>query len=132
MKTIMSKQEKIKYINEKYNADYKFSTSGRIYEMGMGKKIFTKFDDIVSHYEGRERERNAQENAKIVFLYIEKNGGIIIYKSIYGSRYYDYKGYRVRISNHSWTSEKHNEPDVNLYSNEKNGACEMIEKLKKL
>jgi hypothetical protein len=131
-KKLKEKIEKINEINKKYNQDYQFNVSGRIFRSYMGKKLWFTFDEIVKDWESFEREKNARENVKKASEFIEKNGGEIIYKSMYGSKYYSYKGYKVRISNHHWTSEKHDDPDYNIYSYKKDGHISMIEEIKKI
>ena len=128
----MNKQDKINEINAKYNQDYQLGKNGRIFTLFMGKKIWQSFNEVVSSYRATERERNSEVNAKRVFDYIESVGGECTYKSMFGSRYYDYKGFKVRVSNHDWTSENHVNPDVNLCSYEDGGYVEMIKKLRSL
>ena len=131
----MKKQDKINKVNEinaKYSQNYQFNDSGRIFTMFMGKKQWHKFDELVERWERFEKERNADANVKATCLFIEENGGKCTYKSMYGAKYYDFKGYKVRISNHHWTSDNHLDPDVNLCSYEVNGHIEMINKLKSL
>jgi len=125
----MRKQEKINEINEKYQQNYMINKSGRIYTIFMEKKQWHKFDEIVTTWENHERMKNSNANVKKVCEFIEKNGGEFQCKSMYGSVYYIYKGHKIRVSNHDWTSEKHIEPEINLCSYEKDGHIELIKKL---
>ena len=126
------KAQQIEQINAKYGQSYQISNSGRIFTMFMGEKFWHKFDEVIARWDNFEKVRIAEENVKVTSLFIEQNGGECFYKSCYGSRYYDYNGYKVRISDHHWTSEKHRGCDINLCSYNAKGYIEMIEKLKSL
>jgi len=130
MKT--SKQEKINEINSKYDQNYILNESGRIYTTFMNKKMWFKFDELVQRWENFDRERNADKNAKVVCEFITKKGGDLTYTSIHGSFYFNFKGFKIRVSNHDWTSEYHLSPDVNLCSYSENGHEEMISKFQKI
>ena len=125
----MINQDKINEINKKHNQDYKLSKSGRIYSEFMGKKQWYKLDEIISRLNELELERNANNNVKITCKFIEEKGGKLTYKSMYGSNYYDFNGFKVRVSNHEWTSDKHVDADINLCSYDIDGYIEMIGKL---
>lgn len=123
----MNKTETIEEINKKYEQDYRLTRSGRVYSEFMGKKVYHKFDELVEKWESFEREKNARENARRATEYIESKGAEIRTKSMYGSVYFSYKGYIVRISNHHWTSEMHDECDYNIVNYEEGGYVKMIE-----
>jgi hypothetical protein len=130
-----SKQEKlkkIKQINLKYNKDYKLADNGRIYSVFREKKQWYNIDELIKRWGNFEREKNANINAKKTCEFLEKNGGELFYKSTYGSNYYHFHGYKVRVSNHDWISEKYTKPDINLCSYEVGGYEEMIKELKKM
>jgi len=125
-------KEIINTINEKYEQNYQVSDNGGIYTIFMGKKQYYKLDEIVLRWENFEREINSRENSKIVSNYIESINGELIYSSVYGSHYYNLKGYKVRVSNHDWTSDYHMQPDINLCNYNKLGYTEMINELNEL
>jgi hypothetical protein len=100
-------------------------------------KRYQNFEDFYSDIKTRERNSIERENAKKVFEYLESNGAELQHKSIYGSRYYFYKGENIRVSNHWQTSEiKDSETGLNkyrnlpsFYSDEKNGWKKMIDEI---
>lgn len=122
----MNTQEIINGINTKHQQSYIISNSGRIYSEFMGKKTYYKLTDIVEKWNRFEQERNAEENFNEVLRYLKTIGVEISYSSIYGSIYFNWKGYKIRVSTHHFTSENHISPDYNIFSYDKNGHVDMI------
>ena len=107
------------WVYRKYNHEKRFSAH-------MRKDLF------IEDYEDSIRELNAKKNAHLVFKFLEENNIIAYYKSIFGSRYYIINGKSVRVSNHHYTSEKHEECSFNFCSYEENGYKGIIEELQSL
>lgn len=128
----MTTKEKIEAINSKYNQNYQINESGRVFTIFMRKKQWHKIDDVVNRWAIVEKERNANSNVSKVVNFLESNNAVLVSESVYGSLYYIYKGYKIRVSNHDWTSEKHSSPDFNLCSYEENGHIDMINIIKGL
>jgi hypothetical protein len=103
-------------------------------------KFYQSFEDFHDEIKQREVSKIELENAKKVFEYLEENGAELQHKSIYGSRYYNYKGEPIRVSNHWQTSEiKDSQTGLNkyrdipsFYSNKKEGYKEMIVQIENL
>ena len=103
-------------------------------------KYYESFEEFHDDVKAREVSKTERENANKVFDYLESNGADLYKKSIYGSRYYIYKGENIRVSNHWQTSEiKDSETGLNkykdlpsFYSNEKEGYKSMIDKIENL
>jgi len=91
---------------------------------------YQRLDLFIGEYENAEREKNAGQNSKLVFDFLEGQNVECDYKSIYGSRYYTINGKYVRVSNHHYTSEMYKECEFNFCSYTKNGHLEIIESLK--
>ena len=91
---------------------------------------YQRLDLFIECFENLEREKNARQNSKLVFEFLEENNVECDYKSIYGSRYYTINGKHIRVSNHHYTSEMHKECEFNFCSYAKNGYLEIIESLK--
>lgn len=139
----LSKSEKLKIlndINEKHHKNYKLHSTKKdlvTFTYSNGKKETEKINEMVEYYNERERQKNANENAKKVFDYLDEKGADLYYKSIYGSRYYLYKGIHFRVSNHFFESEAtdkyavaiHKKSDYNIFSYEPNGWMGMIKKI---
>jgi hypothetical protein len=111
--------------------DFKI-VKGWVYRKNFGDKRFScyqKEDLFVNDFIEMQNSINANKNCKITVEYMESIGLIPEYKSVYGAKYFFTSKGKIRISNHHWTSEKHNEPDLNLCSYEKNGHVSMINEL---
>ena len=123
----MNKQIIIDTLNKPYEvAVYKLSSNGRIYTEFLGKKTYFSADTISEMF----KSANAIRNAFAAKAWIENNGGEMVgASSKAGSWYYNFKGMKVRISDHCWTSQYHNAPDVNLCSYDLNGHVELINQL---
>ena len=108
----------------------------------VGQKVMRKlyFEKRFSFYSMKENFLNnfievqntivANENCKKAIEYMESIGLIPDYKSVFGAKYFYTEKGKIRISNHHYTSEKHNEPDYNFCSYEVNGYVEIINSLK--
>lgn len=103
-------------------------------------KYYQSFEDFHNEIKQREISKIERENAQKVFDYLETNGAELQHKSVYGSRYYNYKGEPIRVSNHWQTSEiKDSETGLNkyrdiasFYSDKPEGYKEMISKIENL
>ena len=105
---------------------YAISNNGRVYMEFLGKKTYFSSEIIIRS----ANEGKARRNAKKVCVFIESNGGVLVASSSKAGSYYDsYKGKKVRVSDHPWTSQFHSSPEVNLCSYDDNGHIEMIEQL---
>lgn len=107
------------WVYNKKNSDKRFSA-------------YQRLDLFIESFENLEREKNARQNSKLVFEFLEENNIIADYKSIYGSRYFNINGKSIRVSNHHYTSEMHKECDYNFCSYNKNGHLEIINSLKSI
>jgi hypothetical protein len=128
--TSEQKQNLIAVMNDRIGSEqYKLAANGRIYTYFMGKKTFLSMDSFVSRF----KSSNSLRNAFAVKRWIEQNGGEEVGSSSrVGSWYYMFKGVKVRVSDHCWTSQFHKSPDVNLCSYDLNGHESMIAQLANL
>ena len=106
---------------------------GWVYRKNFSEKRFSCYqrqDLFIADFVEMQNQINANENSNVVIEFLKELGLEILNKSIFGSVYFYTKKGTVRVSNHHWTSEKHNEPSLNLCSYEKNGHVSMINQLK--
>jgi len=133
MKTTKTKVEIINEINHKYNKSYKISGNGRIYDEFMGKKLYFSQTELIKKWEIFEKKKFARENVNKVNYFMETLNCQRKHTSMYGSAYYEYKGYNIRVSDHDWTSiENHPKIHFNFCSYEQKGYVEIINKIKSI
>jgi len=125
-------QDAIETYSKATNSEYKI----------VGNKVMRKlhFEKRFSFYSTKESFLNdfiemkktiiANENCKKTIEFLETLGLVPDYKSVYGAKYFFTEKGKIRVSNHHYTSEKHNEPDYNFCSYEKDGYIQMIESIK--
>jgi hypothetical protein len=125
--TTEQKQVMVSELNKLYKTPmYNIAANGKIYTEFLGKKTYIANEVIVSRF----KSSNATRNVSVVKTWIEQNGGELVGSSSKaGSWYYNLNGKKVRISDHCWTSQYHNAPDVNLCSYDLNGHVELIKQL---
>lgn len=141
---IMSKKEKQEVINSRNSIyeipQFKLSNDGKnVLKLDARTnryKTYDSFDAFFNSIKNIKASSIANENSKKVFDYLEKNGAELYNKSIYGSRYYDYKGKNIRVSNHYNQSELTDEYSVkkhkeikSFFSDEEDGWKEMINEI---
>ena len=143
------KREVLADINKRIYADekiYKLSADNnfvmRLDSRTNKYKSYQRFDLFYEDILQNKKQDSANKNARIVFQYLDKNGAELLHKSIYGSRYYIYKGNHIRVSSHSnqtgitdvYGIPKYTpyEETNNFYSYEIGGWEEMINKIRNL
>lgn len=105
------------WVMVKYNCDKRFSDHSSI-------------EKFIDNVEDEIRTNNSSINSKKTVEFVLSLGLNPDNKSITGSTYfYTPKGH-LRISNHHFTSEKHDTPELNLCSYEENGFESMIKQAK--
>lgn len=131
--TFAEKKEFISELNksENKNNNYGITKNGRVFYIFMGKKEFTTIEFIKEIESEFIENYIIRENFKKILEYLENNKAEILGYSC-NSKYYLYKGYKIRISDHGCLTDKFPEPSFNFFANKKNEYLEVIEKLKAL
>jgi ribosomal protein L4 len=116
------------------NAQYKVVGDKVMRKLHFEKRFSfdSKKEDFLNDFIEMQRTIIANENCKKTVEFLETLGLTPDYKSVFGAKYFFTEKGKIRVSNHHYTSEKHNEPDFNFCSYEKNGYIEIIESLKKI
>lgn len=127
----MTTSERISEINKTYGWNYQL-VNGRVFQMFMGKKMYTTIDKLNNKVANIEFMKVVNENSRMVIEHLKANGYELI-KGNSDSAYY-HKGNKgiVRVSNHSNMSDKYFAPAVNAYSEVKGGYVELIEQINNL
>ena len=118
--------------NQKSGRTFKVSKNWIMVKNNSDKR-FSDHSSVVIFIENVENEiktNNSRLNAQKTIEYLVLIGLEIDNKSIFGSTYFYTKKGHIRVSNHHYTSEKYNDPELNLCSYNIDGHLEMIESAK--
>lgn len=130
----MTTQEQISKINKVYGWNYQVANNGRVFQMFMGKKMFTTIEKLNARIENMNLTRIINENSRMVIAYLKENGYESRGANADGSSVYFHRSDVgiVRVSNHKNTCEYYTEPTFNAFSDVKGGYVELIEKIETL
>jgi NAD+--asparagine ADP-ribosyltransferase len=93
--------------------------------------FYQTVENFISHHKELVYRKNASKNYKIAKEYLISLGLEIKATSTNSIYFISDKGI-IRVSDHHWTSEKHNEPILNLCSYDQNGHIQMINEINNL